>query len=71
MPVTRLLQRYPVDASVRRRNRIVLVLLLLFIALAFALSFRHVTREMRGAGLDNVGKIRSTYSLSLPGESQS
>lgn len=38
------------DAGQRtiRRNRIVLILLLAFVSFAFAISFYHITREMRG-----------------------
>lgn len=37
------------------RNRVVLILLLAFVSFAFAISFYHVTREMRGPAKQQQG----------------
>lgn len=53
------------DAQQRtiKRNRIVLILLLAFVSFAFAISFDHVTREMRGPALQQQSPTSPTSTF--------
>ncbi|MFC5506419.1 hypothetical protein [Bosea massiliensis] len=55
-------QRAMLDAA-DARQRIVLILLLAFVSFAFAISFDHVTREMRGPALQQQSPTSPTSTF--------